>query len=94
MQSHELSFMPKFMQEIPYSKSFIKDYQRNGATQLIGLGDMHLFSLYVNFDSWPAMRWKKSSVDTNLLSSNYKTSPQFVFGKKTSTSNFYDRRVP
>ena len=70
MQSQELSFMPEFVQEIADFKSYIKGYQCDGATRLIGLGDMHLFKFYVDSDGWPVMRWKKSAVDTEWQPQN------------------------
>ena len=63
MQSHDLSFMPEFIQEVADFKSFIHGYQSSGATHLIGLGEMHLFKFYVDDDSWPVMKCKKSAVD-------------------------------
>ena len=63
MQSHDLSFMSEFIQEVADFKSFIHGYQSSGATRLIGLGEMHLFKFYVDDDGWPVMRYKKSAVD-------------------------------
>ena len=50
MQSQDLSFMPKFIQEVADIKSFIHGYQSSSAARLIGLGEMHLFKFYVDDD--------------------------------------------
>ena len=70
MQSHDLSFMSKFIQEVADFKSFIHGYQSSGVAHLIGLGEMHLFKFYVDDDGWPVMRYKKSTVDAQWLSVN------------------------
>ena len=68
MQSQELSFMPKFIQEVADFKSFICSYQSSGVAHLIGLREMHLFKFYVKNDGWPNIRYKKSVVDAHRLS--------------------------
>ena len=59
MQFQDLSFMPKFIQEVADFKSFIYGYQNSGAARLIGLGEMHLFKFHVDDDGWLVMRYKK-----------------------------------
>ena len=56
MESQELSFMLKFIQEVANFKSFIYGYQSSGSTTLLGLGEMHLFKFYMDSDNWLVMR--------------------------------------
>ena len=70
MQFQDLSFIPKFIQEVADFKSFIHGYQSSGATHLIGLGEMYLFKFYVDDDGWPVMRYKKSVIDAQCLPLN------------------------
>ena len=70
MQSEDLSFMPKFIQEVADFMSFICGYQSSGAACLIGFGEMHLFKFYVDDDGWPVMRYKKLAVDVQWLPLN------------------------
>ena len=75
MESQELSFMPKFIQEVGDFKSFVKDYQCSGSGRLIGLGEMHLFRFYVDNDGIPVMNFKRSAVDSQWLPSNKPSLP-------------------
>ena len=70
MKSQDLSFMPKFIQEVADFKFFIHGYQSSSAVHLIGLEEMHLFKFYVDDDGWPIIRYKKSTVDAQWLPLN------------------------
>lgn len=70
MESQEMSFMPEFIQEVADFKSFIRGYFCDGAAELIGLGDIHLFKFYVDEEGWPVMRYKESAIDTHWLPRN------------------------
>ena len=59
------AFMPKLVQEVDDFKKFLHGYQHDGASKLIGLGEMHLFKFYVEEKSddmgWPVIRYKVRS---------------------------------
>ena len=60
-----IAFIPELMQEVADFKKFLHGYQLDGANKFIGLGEMHLFKLYVeekdNDMGWLVMRYKVHS---------------------------------
>ena len=70
MESQELSFLPKFIQEVGDFKSFVKGFLCSGTEHIIGLGEMHLFKFYMDADGVPVMKYKKSAVDSYWLPSD------------------------
>lgn len=70
MESQEMRFMPEFIQEVADFKSYISGYLCDGATRLIGLGEMHLFKFYVDSDGWPVMKYKESATDEHWCPRN------------------------
>jgi hypothetical protein len=52
-------FIPQLIQEIPYFKSWVKRYLKDGLETLMGCLDMHtnmhLFYFYVDSIGWPMM---------------------------------------
>jgi hypothetical protein len=70
MESHEMSFIPKFVQEVANFKSFIQGYLCDGPSRLIGLGDIHLFKFYIDEEGRLVMRYKESTTDKTWLPCN------------------------
>ena len=70
MESQELLFLPKFIQEVADFKSFINGFLCSGTSHIIGLGDKHLFKFYVDSDGVHVMKYKKSAVDSKWLPSD------------------------
>ena len=59
------TFIPELVQEVADFKKFLHGYEYDGASKLIGLGEMHLFKFYVeeNGDNmgWLVMHYKVRS---------------------------------
>ena len=59
------AFIPELVQEVADFKKFLQGFQHDGASKLIGLGEMHLFKFYIEEKGdnmgWPVMRYKVCS---------------------------------
>jgi hypothetical protein len=64
MVSQEWSFIPQLIQEIPYFKSWVQGYLKNGLEISIGHIDMHLFQFFVDSSWWLVMQHKVSPIDS------------------------------
>jgi len=64
MVSRQWPVIPQLIQEIPYFKSWVQGYLKNGPEISIGHIDMHLFHFFVDSSWWLVMQYKVFPIDS------------------------------